>query len=76
MTEAQIKWLKEHPDYEPVGVSGVTQTGGTAQAGHRRRGTLDADGIFVPASTSAPVHSHGGAFPVGVRAPLPETRKF
>lgn len=75
MTPAQIKWLKEHPDYEPVGVSGVTQTGGTAQIGHRRRGTLNPDGTFVAATKATPVHSHGGSFIVGVRA-VPEMRKF
>lgn len=68
MTQEQKAWLAANPTYEPVGASGLTQTGATAEAGHRKRGTILADGTFVPATKENPIHNRDGAFPVGVRA--------
>ena len=61
MTNEQKKWLDEHPDYEPVGVTG-------GFGGHQKRGTLKPDGTFVPASVH-PIQAGqtDGAFPVGQR---------
>lgn len=59
MTPKQKAWLDAHPEHQPIG-----QAGGLAV--YTQRGTLKADGTFVPA-TVARVSSADGAFGVGVR---------
>ena len=59
MTPEQKAWLDAHPKHQPIG-----KLGGLAVYTHR--GTLKADGTFVPAHVSR-VSSADGAFGVGIK---------
>ena len=59
LTKAQIDWLKAHPGYARMG-----------HVAHRvrfqKKGTLRADGTFVPAAGKTPVTDGAGSVGVGV----------
>lgn len=56
-TPAQSAWLKAHPGYMRTS---------HARAKFEQRGTLHADGTFVPATGRNPAMDGGGAFAVGI----------
>lgn len=58
-TTAQINWLKANPQY--IRTSHIRQ-----RVSYEKRGTLHADGTFVPERPGQPVLDGNGAFGVGI----------
>ena len=60
MTSEQAAWLRDHPEYRPIGVAG----GRTRFA---KRGALKPDGTFVAVTRASPlIDERDGAFGVGI----------
>ena len=66
MTDAQVAWLRAHPDYEIVGVTGTSEGGGITPGTerHHTTGALAADGTFERRRVKA------GEILVGIRKPM------
>jgi hypothetical protein len=68
MTNEQSQWLRDHPEYRPLGKTG----------GHSiftKRGTLRPDGTMVPVSKAQPLVETGGSFGVGIPGDLRDAAK-